>query len=188
MINFWKTEKIRLREITAEDTLLFINADGDYDTETAAKYDYMDFPLSKENIAARISGLQSNSKSSDDFTFVIETHSHKPVGRITVFDCDRRNGTFKYGIFILEEYRGGGYASEAVKTMLDYYFNELRYNKSNVYIYDYNEASRKFHEKLGFVEEGRLRQMSYSGGKYHDTVYYGILRDEFNQLYKQIQM
>ena len=59
---------------------------------------------------------------------------------------------------------------------LNYYFNELRYNKVNVYIYDYNTPSIKFHEKLGFKKEGRLRQMAYSMGKYHDTLFYGLLK------------
>ena len=69
------------------------------------------------------------------------------------------------------------------KNEFNYYFNELRYNKVNVYIYDYNIPSIEFHKKLGLTKEGRLRQMAYSEGKYHDIIFYGMLKSEFNELY-----
>lgn len=180
MKNFWKGQKVRLRAATENDTNLFINGDGDFDTETARRYDYIDFPLSAERIAKKITDYNKEKASKDDFLFVIETHSHENAGFIITFDCDSRSGTFKYGIFMLEKFKGSGMASEAVKIMLDYYFNELRYNKVNVYIYDYNIPSQKFHEKIGFICEGRLRQMAFSNGTYHDTIFYGLLKDEFN--------
>jgi len=113
---------------------------------------------------------------------VMETKEGERAGFVITFDCDRRMGTFKYGLFLLDRFKGMGYGTEAVKIMLNYYFNELRYNKVNVYIYDYNEPSIQFHEKLGFIKEGRLRQMAYSNGKYHDIIFYGMLKDEFDKL------
>jgi RimJ/RimL family protein N-acetyltransferase len=180
MENFWKGNKVRLRAANADDYNLFINTDGDFDTETARRYDYIDFPLSNEQISKKIESYEKEKTNKDDYLFVIETLDHKSAGFIITFDCDSRNGTFKYGLFMLEEYQGCGMASQAAKIMLSYYFNELRYNKANVYIYDYNVPSIKFHEKLGFKYEGRLRQMAFSNGEYHDTIFYGLLKDEFN--------
>jgi RimJ/RimL family protein N-acetyltransferase len=102
------------------------------------------------------------------------------VGQIVTFDCDKRMGNFKFGLFVLPAYQGGGYAKEAVNIVLDYYFNHLRYHKANVYIYDCNEKSQKFHQSLGFVREGVLRETAFFDGEYHDTVYYGIIDREFN--------
>lgn len=181
MENFWKGEKIRLRAATESDAVLFKNSDGDFDTETARRYDFIHFPLSDAQIAKKLSSLEKEKPSNDDYLFVIETLDHHAAGLITTFDCDTRNGTFKYGIFMLDDFKGKGMAAEAVKIMLNYYFNELRYNKVNVYIYDYNSASLGFHKKLGFIYEGRLRQMAFSNGSYHDAVFYGMLRDEFNK-------
>ncbi len=181
MDNFWKGKYVRLRAATKDDTLLFINADGDFDTETARRYDYIDFPLSNEQIAKKLSEYETSKTANDDYLFVIETIDHKRAGFIITFDCDNRNGTFKYGLFILNEFKGKGMASEAVKIMLSYYFNELRYNKVNVYIYDYNTPSLRFHEKLGFIREGELRDMAYSNGEYHNIIFYGMTKLEFSK-------
>ena len=181
MDNFWKGKNVRLRAATSDDTALFINNDGDFDTETARRYDYIDFPLSNEQIAKRLVDYEKTKNSKDDYLFVIETLDHIRAGFLLTFDCDPRNGTFKYGLFMLQEFKGRGMGSEAVKIMLRYYFNELRYNKVNVYIYDYNKPSILFHEKLRFVREGELRDMSYSQGTYHTIIFYGMTRLEFNK-------
>ena len=181
MDNLWKGQKCRLRAATEKDTVLFIDKNGDYDTETLRRYDYIDFPFSQEQISHQLANFDKNKTTKDEFLFVIETLNGEVAGLITAFDCSQRNGTFKFGLFVLENFRGAQLASEAVNILLNYYFNELRYNKANVYIYDYNTPSLRFHEKLGFIKEGQLRQMAYSNGAYHDTIYMGLLKDEFNK-------
>lgn len=180
MENIWKGTKVRLRAATKKDGFLFADKLGNMDTESQRRYDYIDFPLADKEFGKRIDKFLKAESFGHDFMFVIENNESKAVGFVIAFDCDQRMGTFKYGLFLLEEHKGKGYGSEAVKIMLNYYFNELRYNKVNVYIYDYNEPSIKFHEKLGFKKEGRLRQMAYSNGTYHDTIFYGMLKSEFN--------
>ncbi len=185
MENIWKGTKVRLRGATKKDGFLFADDNGNADTESMRRYDYIDFPLAAKEFGKRIDKFLKGEYFGHDFMFVIEDSNEDAVGFIITFDCDQRMGTFKYGLFLIEEAKGKGYGSEAVKIMLNYYFNELRYNKVNVYIYDFNEPSIRFHEKLGFVKEGRLRQMAYTNGTYHDTVFYGMLKDEFNtQNYK----
>jgi RimJ/RimL family protein N-acetyltransferase len=40
------------------------------------------------------------------------------------------------------------------------------------------------HIKLGFTEEGRIRRNSFFNGAYHDDVWYGMTREEFDALMK----
>ncbi len=181
MENIWKGTKIRLRSATSDDGFLFADDKGNTDTECMRNYDYIDFPLSSKEFGKRIDDYLKGKYFGHDYMFVIEDINETAVGFIITFDCDQRMGTFKYGLFLTDAAKGKGYGTEAVKLMLNYYFNELRYNKVNVYIYDYNEASIRFHEKLGFTKEGRLRQMAYSNGKYHDTIFYGMLKSEFKK-------
>ena len=182
MENIWQGENIRLRSATKKDGFLFADKNAISDTETQRRYDYIDFPLADKEFGKRIDEFLKGKYFGHDFMFVIEDENEEAVGFLITFDCDHRMGTFKYGLFLLDKAKGKGYGSEAVKIMLNYYFNELRYNKVNVYIYAYNIPSIKFHEKLGFVKEGQLRQMAYSMGKYHDIVFYGLLKSEFNQI------
>ena len=85
--------------------------------------------------------------------------------------CDTRHGTFKYGVAIFREHWRKGYASEAVKLLLGYYFEELRYQKVMAHIYAFNESSIQLHERLGFKQEGRLRNMVFTQGRHFDELH-----------------
>lgn len=65
--------------------------------------------------------------------------------------------------------------------VLKYYFEELRYQKVTVPVYGFNEASVALHERLGFVREGTLRRMVYTGGAYYDAHWYGLTKEEWEQ-------
>lgn len=105
------------------------------------------------------------------------------VGTIDVDDCDAKNGTFKYAMTVFPPYRGKGYAKDMIKTILRHYFFELRYQKATICVYSFNNPSIALHKKLKFVEEGRLRNMIYTNGKFYDEIYFGITKEEFKNLY-----
>ncbi len=109
---------------------------------------------------------------------------HAPVdvgvaGTISTHHADRRNGNVKYGIAIMKEHQRKGYAAEAIRLVLRYYFQELGYHKAIAEVYAFNEPSISLHENLGFKQEGRLRDMIYTGGEHHDVLVFGMLAEEF---------
>jgi RimJ/RimL family protein N-acetyltransferase len=105
------------------------------------------------------------------------------VGDLTVHQCDRRSGTFSYGVSIASVHRRKGYAREAILLALRYYFGELRYNKVTVFVYSFNAPSIGLHESLRFRKEGELRQMAVTGGCYCEQHVYGLTAREFAELY-----
>lgn len=179
----WTGKKIRLRAPIAGDAVLFTDKNGNIDTETAKMYDRIELPKSPDAMKAFLENVNADS-GKDDFLFTIEAHNGTPVGQITAFDCDRRNGSFRYGLFIHPDYKGCGYGRDAALLLLDYYFNQLRYHKANIYIYACNSASVAFHTRLGFIEEGTSRESAFFDGRYTDIVYMGMLDSEFNSKYK----
>jgi RimJ/RimL family protein N-acetyltransferase len=84
---------------------------------------------------------------------------------------------------VAEEHRHKGYASEAVFLILRYYFQERRYQKVNAMVDEFNEASLRLHRSLGFQQEGQLRRMAFTGGRYYDQLVFGMTREEFEQLH-----
>ena len=44
-----------------------------------------------------------------------------------------------------------------------------------------NFGSRKKHEKLGYVQEGVLRQSVFKDGVYKNQVLYALLKEEYKQ-------
>ncbi|WMM26406.1 GNAT family protein [Tissierella sp. MB52-C2] len=178
--NYWVGEKVRLRAVEVKDIDSFFKASFDADTDLDRFSDEVHFPQSKEKMRERLENNIKSESQNDEFWWIIEDINGNAVGNINTFECNRRIGTFRYGIGLEKPYWGNGYAKEAIKIVLRYYFRELRYQKVNAYVYSFNERSLKFHESLGFQQEGRLRRMVYTNGKFYDEIYYGMTCEEFD--------
>lgn len=178
--SIWQGTIIRLRAVEPDDWQVFFDwfQDTDFDRLT----DTTLFPFSSGVVKKWVDELSEKEPWKDhDFRWVIENLNGEFVGTANTHSCNHRNGTFEYGVAIRREHWCQGYASEAIKLILAYFFDELRYQKVNVQIYAFNEESLQLHEKLGFQPEGRLRRMIYTNGTYHDTVIMGMTREEFGQ-------
>ena len=117
----------------------------------------------------------------DRRSFAIDTLDGKFVGWINLFLGEPRHGRFSLGVSNFHEYQRKGYTLKAAKLILHYGFNELRCHKCNSACIDVNTGSIAFHKKLGFVEEGRRREVFFMDGRYHDEILFGMTFDEFNR-------
>lgn len=178
-MNFWQGKHVRLRGVEPSDAATFF--EWNLDSEMARNLDFVWPPVSQAEVD-RWAEEQSRKKMDDGtFSWVIEDSSGAAVGSISTQNCNPRNGTFSYGIHIAGEHRRKGYAAEAISLVLKYYFEELRYQKVTVPVHGFNEASVALHERLGFVREGTLRRMVYTGGAYYDAHWYGLTKEEWEQ-------
>jgi RimJ/RimL family protein N-acetyltransferase len=174
--NQFQGRLVRLRGITASDFDAFF-ADS-CDTDSQRSDHQVMWPRSPEAMRSWISRAAEGARD-DAVALAIETLAHELVGSISAARCDRRFGTFEYGLGIFRPFRRRGYASEAVRLLLRFYFDELRYQKANAGVYAFNEASLKLHAKLGMREEGRIRRAYFSGGVFHDELRFGMTAEEF---------
>jgi RimJ/RimL family protein N-acetyltransferase len=179
---FWQGEKTRLRPWRLEDAeLRFITS---LDSPTLALHeDGITLPTSVELQKQR---LEKTAGFTDDLRlrFAMENLDGVTVGWVTLHSRDQKNGTFGFGVAVYRDYRGHGYAVDAVRIVLKYGFWEQRYQKCNSMCLHTNEASIRMHEKLGFVKEGRIRRTCFHNGQYLDDVLFGMTREEFDELMK----
>lgn len=178
-INLWQGQKVRLRAVEPGDWEVFYRWNDD--TEVARLCYNIPFPQSSEAVKKWAAETAAAEPTNDVFRWVIENQSGELVGTVNTHSCYPRCGTFQYGIAIQREHWHKGYATEALRLVLAYFFRELGYQKVTVGIYEFNEASIKLHEKLGFRHEGRLRRMVYTGGAYYDEVLIGMTMEEFEE-------
>ena len=178
--NIWQGDRVRLRAMEPTDWAIFHT--NDEDTEVARLCYEIPFPRSTVGSMKWAEGVATTPPQDDCYRLVIENRDGELVGNLNTFECNRRCGTFKYGIAILRPHWRKGYASEAIRLLLRYYFEELRYQKVTVHVYDFNDTSLLLHQKLGFQVEGRLRRMIYTAGRYHDEVVLGLTAEEFAAL------
>jgi RimJ/RimL family protein N-acetyltransferase len=177
-LNIWEGKKVRLRAIVSDDWIKF--HENDQDSEGARSSDAIYFPRSEAGTKSWAEQQASKGANGNNIMLAIETLDRELVGSINSHSCDTRNGTFKYGVAIFREYHRNGYASDAVKILLRYYFNELRYVKVTAHIFAFNESSIRLHEHLGFKQEGRIRNMIFTNGQHYDEYVYGLLKSEFD--------
>ena len=174
---FFEGQRTRLRAVEpgdAETHFLW-----NQDSEMSRNIDHIWFPGSRE--AARRWAEQSalREPAGDEFQFVIENMDGEHVGLVGTHDCNARNGTFSLGIAVRREHQRRGYAADAIRTIMRYYFGELRYQKLTVHVYEFNEPSLRLFEHLNFQHEGRLRRMEFIGGRFFDQILLGITAEEF---------
>lgn len=180
---YWEGKRVRLRGIEPSDAMHHFLHDRERNIDR--NLDAVMPPNSLARVEKWVrEASEKGFRDVDQFLFEIEAlDSGETVGSIDTHHCDPRTGTFSYGVSVREQYRGRGYASDAISLVLRYYFLERRYQKCSVGVFSFNEDSQRLHERLGFQLEGRQRRMTYSGGAYHDLLLYGLTIEEFRTLH-----
>lgn len=182
--NYWENKGIRLRAIEEKDLDIYIKQRNNPDSIRQWYEDEILFPESAMDVKRKFEECLIEFGKDDKRIFIIETLDEEYAGEISVWYTKKKHGVFRYGIFLEEQFRGKGYGKQALIIVMDYYFNELNYQKASPTVYSYNTNSQAFHENFGFTLEGRLINDVYSRGVYHDMLYYGMIKDTFNKLHR----
>jgi len=113
-------------------------------------------------------------------TFVVESADGEYAGSIGLMQIDGRNRNAEVGIVIARpEEWGRGMGGEAMVLMLRHAFEEMNLHRVMLRVFTFNERALRSYLKIGFAEEGRLRENMFRHGTWHDTVLMGILAEEF---------
>jgi RimJ/RimL family protein N-acetyltransferase len=171
VVTYWTGQDLILRAIQPNDINIFESLDD----EILRNMDSLHFPRSANKMREWVEEQLED----DEFRFIAVDRDNNIVGIIETFDCDRKNGTFDYYLAVFEPYRGKGYAKKMILMVLRFFFLELAYQKVNTTVYSFNNPSIRLHEKLGFMQEGQLRNIIFTKGTYHDGICYGMTRQEF---------
>jgi ribosomal-protein-alanine N-acetyltransferase len=78
-----------------------------------------------------------------------------------------------------DQFKRQGIMTEAMRRILRFGFEEMHLNRVEAFVGPTNVASIRLLKKMGFSEEGMLRQHYYKNGKSEDSVIYGLLNHEF---------
>lgn len=95
------------------------------------------------------------------------------------FDLRVLNKNAYITYYLKKEYRGKGIGAVMVKKSIKFAFRELNLNRVTAEVYEYNDHSIKLLKKLGFKEEGRIRNGKYHNSRFWDIIIYGLLRTEY---------
>ena len=118
------------------------------------------------------------------FRFVIcRLDDDQPIGRTDLFDLDRDNGSWAFGITIGDpELWGQGYGSDAVNALVDFAFGQLRLERVWLDTDAANTRAQAAYAKAGFTREGILRHSWFQDGRWSDDHRMALLRDDWAAL------
>ena len=82
------------------------------------------------------------------------------------------------------EFWSKGYGTDMMKLCLQYVFTELCVERVSLGLHEYNPRALRSYEKCGFRLEGRTRKDILREGRRTDTLWMGILREEWEAMQK----
>ena len=101
------------------------------------------------------------------------------IGACTLFDLHPTSRRAEMGYALAAAAWGQGYMDEALRALLAFGFDDLGLNRVEADIDPRNEASARALQRLGFRQEGLLRERWIVAGEVSDSALYGLLRADW---------
>jgi RimJ/RimL family protein N-acetyltransferase len=120
--------------------------------------------------------------SRDDKVFAIErAEDGRYLGNVGIHQIHWRSRVGRLACII--GYRaemGKGYGSAAIAGALDWAFGQAKLHKVWLVVFKSNGRARRTYARIGFVEEGTLREEYFHGDGWHDVVRMSLLDREWS--------
>jgi ribosomal-protein-alanine N-acetyltransferase len=101
------------------------------------------------------------------------------IGSCGLFKWNRAWRNCVVGYELSRNAWGRGFMTEALSAVLAWGFDHMELNRVEAQVHPKNAPSLALLRRLGFSEEGRMREGGYWLGQYHDLLQYSLLRREF---------
>lgn len=89
------------------------------------------------------------------------------------------NRKAELSLFIHPDFHHQGIGTQVLRAMIGLAFDRFNWHRLEAEVLAYNSAAITMVEKLGFVNEGCLREARFFDGKFYDIYRYGLLRNEY---------
>ena len=108
---------------------------------------------------------------------ILARESCECIGSLSLRNIDRKNRNALLQIRVGERrYWGAGYGTEAVRLLVGYAFDTLDLNRVGLHVFCDNPRAIAAYKKVGFQEEGVLREAAFVDGAPKDLVVMGLLK------------
>ena len=170
---------LKIRKIRRSDAKAIAKNINDKELIKRLANPYIPYPYTLSDARSFIAHAIWGWKKGTQYVFAIEVNGEF-IGLVDLHSVDHRNKKAEVGAWIGRKYWGKGYGTEALKQILKLAFDKLKLHKVTGIAFEWNIASRRIMEKVGFKYEGTLRDDYRIGNRWHNNVIYSILRDEFS--------
>jgi len=135
------------------------------------------YPTSRDEVDKQIAERRPNNFES--VTLIIEAPGGEPVGLIALTGAAAESRAATLDIYMGEKTSWGqGFATDAVRAVCRYGFHTMNLHRVALAVAPDNAAARRVYEKVGFVVEGRRREVYFRNGKWCDEWLMSLLQGE----------
>jgi RimJ/RimL family protein N-acetyltransferase len=128
-------------------------------------------------------GVQENGKQEE-----IEALKPEPIGVVSIranMNTQFHHRSATLGVEFKEDAHNQGYGTEALRWALKWAFKTANFHRLQLHVFEWNERAIAVYKKVGFVEEGRLREAVWYNGKWWSEMTFAILEDEWRDKYEK---
>lgn len=145
---------------------------------------YLETKWSEQNIDSVCSFVKSQRENMHSILFAIITNvENRHIGNIKIGPIHPHYNHADISYFIGEkEYYHKGIATEAIKLVCKFGFNELNLHRIEAGAYDCAVGSWRALEKNGFIREAVFKEQILFNGSYIDVYRYAIIESEYRKL------
>lgn len=170
-------DRIELHPLKVENAEIYVSWYNDLEIRRLAR---MIKPTTIERMRKSVENL-STSDSRVKFE-IWHKADQKPIGDVALSGIEYHDRNAEYGVIIGEkEYWGQGYATDAIKLILKYAFEEVNLHKVFAGISAWNIGSAKTAVKAGMHLEATRKEDWYIDGEYVDTNIYAIFKRDWKK-------
>ena len=181
-----ETDRLLLRRITKADAaaLLFLRS-----SEKVMQFIDKERTKTLQEAEELVERIDNDLNNNDGINWAISL-KEKPeilVGTIGFWRIIKQHYRAEIGYMIHPDLWGKGLVKEAVLTVIDYGFNNIKLHSIEAHINPGNAASAALLEKTGFVREAYFKEDFFFRGKFLDTAIYSLLNKNKNAALKKEQ-
>jgi diamine N-acetyltransferase len=172
-----KYEKIRLRALEPEDLELLYSWENNISYWT---FSNTIVPYSKYTLKRYLEDSHKSIYETGQLRLMIDhIADNATIGTIDIFDFDPYHKRAGVGILIAnEQYRRKGYATMALKCLINYCFSTLMLHQLHCSILLNNSESIDLFKKVGFIQSGIKKEWVRSSDGYMDEYMFQMINPD----------
>lgn len=135
-------------------------------------------PLTRDDELAYV--RRTLASPSDRVWSVLDAATGRYLGQVGLHQIHARSRVGRVACVIgARADHGKGFGTAAVRALVERGFGELGLHKLWLMVFRHNERGRRLYSRIGFVEEGVMREEYFHDGTWHDMVRFGLLAREW---------
>jgi len=172
-----ETERLFIREINYDDAIILSKGLNVF--EIAQFLEDQKFPYTIDDAKEFVEWYNKEREKEQIriYDFGIQPKKMKDIiGEVGLNPVNWREKSAGLFYWLLKEYRSRGYATEAVKRLVDFSFNDLGLNRLEISASVKNTSSIRLAEKIGFKFANKTEKYKGANEIIHDALIFEFLR------------